>query len=473
MGFKRRRYAVAQILVIDDEEPIREILTARMEALSHEVFTAATLEQGLSIIEQQALDLVFLDVNLPDGNGLDALPAIKQNCSEPEVIIITAMGSGQGAEIAINNGAWDYIEKPFYKQTLILQINQALEYRKAKHKISAPRLFQPAGIIGKSFVMKKCLEQAAQCAPSHTNVLVQGESGTGKELFARAIHDHSSVSNAAYIIVDCAAMPDTLMESLLFGHEKGAFTGADRASDGLIKMADKGTLFLDEIGELPLAAQKTFLRVLQEKKFRPVGSTRESASDFRLIAATNRDLEKMAAAGTFRKDLLYRVQTIVISLPPLRQRKEDIHDLALHHTGELCRKHKIPRKVLLPETLDILENHDWPGNVRELINVLEKTLICDPQISLVYPMHLPDYIRVAHVKKGLHQGAASSRQVDAGHLLENFKTFKEKALEKTEKHYFSMLLSHHAWDLDQAAAQSKLSKNRLYYFMRKYQLQKP
>lgn len=463
---------MAKILVIDDEAHIREILTARMEALSHTVFTAATLDEGLCIIDGQDLDLVFLDVNLPDGNGLDALPAIKQNRSEPQVIIITAMGSGQGAEIAINNGAWDYIEKPFYKQTLILQINQALEYRKAKHKKSATLLFQPAGIIGKSYVLKKSLEQLAQCASSHASVLIQGESGTGKELFARAVHDNSFVREAPYVIVDCAAMPDTLIESLLFGHQKGAFTGADKASDGLIKMADRGTLFLDEIGELPLAAQKTFLRVLQEKKFRPVGSTRELASDFRLIAATNRDLEKMAAAGSFRQDLLYRIKTFVLTLPPLRDRKEDIHDLALHYADELCKKHHIPRKALLPETLDILETHDWPGNVRELINVLEKTLLCDPEIPLIYPMHLPDKIRVSHVKKGLQQ-ADTPLPADAGHLLEAFKPFKEKALEKIEKHYFSMLLSHNNWDLDQAAAHSELSKNRLYYFMRKYQLQKP
>ena len=463
---------MAHILVIDDEAHIREILTARMEALSHTVFTAATLEEGLCIIDQQALDLVFLDVNLPDGNGLDALPAIKQNRSEPQVIIITAMGSGQGAEIAINNGAWDYIEKPFYKQTLILQINQALEYRKAKHKKSATLLFQPAGIIGKSYRLKKCLEQLAQCAPSHASVLIQGESGTGKELFARAVHDNSSVSDAPYVIVDCAAMPETLIESLLFGHQKGAFTGADKASDGLIKMADQGTLFLDEIGELPLAAQKIFLRVLQEKKFRPVGSTRELTSDFRLISATNRDLEKMAAAGSFRQDLLYRIKTFVLTLPPLRDRKEDIHDLALYYADALCKKHHIPRKALLPETLDILETHAWPGNVRELINVLEKTLLCDPEIPLVYPMHLPDKIRVSHVKKGLHQ-ADTPLPADSGPSLEPFKAFKEKALEKAEKHYFSMLFSHNNWDLDRAAAQSELSKNRLYYFMRKFQLKKP
>ncbi len=462
---------MAKILVIDDEAHIREILSARMEALSHEVFTAANLAQGLSMIEEKDLDLVFLDVNLPDGNGLDALPAIKQNNSRPEVIIITAMGSGQGAEIAINNGAWNYIEKPFYKQTLTLQINQALEYRKAKHKKTARLMLQPTGIIGTSYLLKKCLEQLAQCAPSKASVLIQGESGTGKELFARAVHDNSPVSGESYIIVDCASMPETLIESLLFGHRKGAFTGADKASDGLIKMADGGTLFLDEIGELPLAAQKTFLRVLQEKKFRPVGSTVELKSDFRLVAATNRNLEKMAAEGTFRQDLLYRIKTFTISLPPLRERKEDIHDIAHHYTGQLCKKHHIARKVLLPETMSILESHDWPGNVRELINVLEKTLIADPGIPMVYPMHLPDHIRLSHVKKGLHK-SEDPISPGAEQPLEEFKSFKEKALERIEKHYFSMLLSNNSWDLDQAAKQSCLSKNRLYHFIRKYQLKK-
>jgi len=392
---------MARILNIDDDDYIRDILSARIEQLGHEALTAATLEQGLRLIEQQPLDLIFLDVHLPDGNGLDALPAIRQNTAQPEIIIITAAGSARGAELAISQGAWDYIEKPFYKETLILQVQQALEYRKAKQKQGQKLLLETGRIIGKSRAVFSCFQQLAQCAGRMVNVLIQGESGTGKELFARAVHDNSPVSRGGYIVVDCAALPEALIESLLFGHRKGAFTGADKDAEGLIKIADGGTLFLDEIGELPLLVQKTFLRVLQEKKFRPVGSAMEITSDFRLVCATNRNLEKMAEEGTFRSDLLHRLKSFVIELPPLRERKGDIKELAIHYTDELCQKHKIPPKVLLPDTLITLESHDWPGNVRELINVLEKSVLSDPEIQLIYPRHLPESIRITHVWKSL------------------------------------------------------------------------
>jgi len=487
---------VAKILIIDDDEDVREILSARVKKLNHDVLTAATLEQGLEAIQHHCLDLVFLDVHLPDGNGLDILPAIRQTISQPEVIIITGMGSSQGAETAIRSGAWDYIEKPFYKEPLILQIQQALEYRKAKQKQVQRLLLKTDDIVGKSSKLKQCLHQLAEYAPSQANVLIKGESGTGKELFARAIHDNSPVSGGKYIIVDCAALPDTLIESLLFGHRKGAFTGADQASEGLIKMADKGTLFLDEIGELPLAAQKTFLRVLQEKRFRPVGSSTEITSHFRLISATNRNLKEMVVKGQFREDLLFRLKTVVIELPPLRDRKEDIQDLAIHYTPLLCRKHGTVPKVLLPETLSILESHDWQGNVRELINVLEKALLSDPDIPIVYPMHLPAHIRFMHVKQGLKKTAPAietdsldgykaqfpyengqkvntlSATVTVQSQVLLYKTFRAHTLDMAEEKYFRHLLSETSWDLNLAARFAGLSKIRLYFFIRKHNIKK-
>ncbi len=475
---------MAKILIIDDDEYVRDILSARIEKLNHDVMTAASLSRGLELIQSCALDLVFLDVHLPDGNGLDALPAIRQTVSQPEVIIITGMGSFKGAEAAIGSGAWDYIEKPFYKEPLILQIQQALEYRNARRKQAERILLKTDDIVGKSARLKECLNQLAECASSQASVMIRGESGTGKELFARAIHDNSPVSAGGYIVVDCAALPSTLIESLLFGHRKGAFTGADQAAEGLIKMADNGTLFLDEVGELPLAAQKTFLRVLQEKKFRPVGSASEITSHFRLISATNRNLEKMAKEGLFREDLLFRLKTVVIDLPPLRDRKEDIQELAVHFTSVLCRKHGTVRKVMLPETLSILENHDWQGNVRELINVIEKALLSDPDIPIVYPMHLPDFIRLAHLKKGLQKNAALSPEPglpspDAFRPppltldpIPTFQKYRDAAQQQMESHYFSNLLDRTGWNLDEAALRSGLSKNRLYFYIRKYQIQK-
>jgi two-component system NtrC family response regulator len=487
-----REQTVASILIIDDEEHIRDILSARVEALGHRALCASSIQEGLRVLEGESVDLVFLDVNLPDGSGLDALPSIRESAGSPEVIIITAAGSSRGAEMAINNGAWDYIEKPFYKDALILHIQRALDYRAARRKQAGRVLLETDDILGRSRALKNCLEQVAKSASGLANVLIQGASGTGKELFARAIHDNSGMSRGNYVVVDCAALPETLVESLLFGHRKGAFTGADRDSEGLVKMADNGTLFLDEVGELPLAVQKIFLRVLQEKRFRPVGSPKEMKSGFRLVSATNRDLDAMAAQGAFRTDLLHRLKTVVIQLPALRDREGDIGELAVHYTNQLCARHGLPRKVLSPDTLEVLESYDWPGNVRELVHALEKAVLSDPGVQLVYPMHLPGPIRLMHVKKGLHapgewgssppwtKGRSSAPRPegppdsvpDGVPSLPSFKAFRNLALDGVEREYFTRLLSETGWDLDAAALRSGLSKNRVYYFIRRHGLRK-
>jgi len=475
---------VGKILIIDDEVYIRDILSTRVERLGDIAHTASTLEQGLKKLGQDTFDLVFLDVNLPDGNGLDALPAIKEDSHHPQVIIITAVGSIQGAELAIKNGAWDYIEKPFKKEEITLQVQRSLEFRHVKQYQSQRLVLDIDTIIGRSNGIKKCLQQVAQCAPGSVNVLIQGETGTGKELFAKAVHDNCMVTNEIYIVVDCAAMPETLIESVLFGHKKGAFTGADKDSKGLIEKADGGTLFLDEIGELPLSTQKTFLRVLQEKKFRPVGSTKEIKSDFRLISATNKNLDHMVKQGKFRNDLLHRLKTFVIELPPLRDRKEDIKALSLYYLEQLCKKHKIPQKALLPDTLRILEAHDWPGNVRELINAIEKAILSEPDMPLLYPLLLPARIRISHAEKGLkylNANPSKSLLPPLESLLcrtglkdqcPPFKVFRNHALEQIEPLYFQNLLIQTDWNLDQAARVSGLSKNRIYFFIRKYYLKK-
>ncbi|NOX34200.1 MAG: sigma-54-dependent Fis family transcriptional regulator [Deltaproteobacteria bacterium] len=475
---------MVKILVIDDEEYIRDILSTRVERMGHVAYTASTIEHGLKRLEQTAFGLVFLDVNLPDGNGLTALPAIKANRHQPQVIIITAVGSVRGAELAIKNGAWDYIEKPFKKEDIILHVQRALEFRDAKQHQPQRVLLDTDTIIGKSNAINKCLQQVAQCASGSVNVLIQGETGTGKELFAKAIHDNCMATNDTYIVVDCAAMPEALTESVLFGHKKGAFTGADKDSKGLIEKADGGTLFLDEIGELPLPTQKAFLRVLQEKKFRPVGSTKEIKSSFRLISATNRNLDIMVEQGEFRNDLLHRLKTFVIELPPLRDRKEDIKDISLFYLDQLCKKHETPQKVLLPDTLSILEAYDWPGNVRELINAIEKAILSEPDMPLLYSMLLPAHIRVSHAEKGLKYLNTNSTGTALPSLasllclttfndqIPPFKVFRNNTLEQVEPLYFQTLMVQAGWNLDQAAKISGLSKNRLYFFIRKYHLKK-
>ncbi|NWH06660.1 sigma-54-dependent transcriptional regulator [Desulfobacter latus] len=464
------------ILIIDDEDFIRDIIASRIEEMGHSSYESDTLEQGLELINQHSFDLIFLDVNLPDGNGLEALSKIRQMPEAPIVIIITAFSNAEGAKLAINNGAWDYIEKPIYKDKLMLQIKRALEYKKQTQMRERTVVLSTAGIVGKSTALTDCLDQIAYIASSPVNVLIQGESGTGKELMARMIHDNSSSGTGEYVVVDCASLPEKLIESTLFGYKKGAFTSADKSSEGLIAMAHGGTLFLDEIGELPLSAQKSFLRVLQEKKYRPVGSAKELSSCFRLISATNRNLKQMVDDKTFRADLYHRLKTFVINVPALRFRNGDIKVLAQHYLDKLCTEHQLPPKALLPETITMLENYDWPGNIRELINVIESAILTGPGLELIYPMQLPDMIRISFLEKGFDvktpatQSHLNPTPLDPGIPVPVFKEYRYKAINEIEHDYFQALLSRCDWDLETAAKQSGLSKNRIYFYIRKFQL---
>ena len=309
---------MANILIIDDDNLIRDSFSEVVRRMGHEPHVASSMSEGLKAIKTGRFDLVFSDVRMPDGSGLDLLPEIRQIDFPPEVIIMTGYGDPDGAELAIKNGAWDYIGKPVSIQEIMLPVERALQYREKSRVTVLPVSLKRDGIIGNGHKLRSCLDRLAQAAHSDASVLISGETGTGKELFAWAIHENSPRADKNFVVVDCAALPETLVESTLFGHVRGAFTGADKARDGLIKQADGGTLFMDEIGELSAGIQKTFLRVLQEKRYRPVGGSQEIKSDFRLVAATNRDLDGMSANGGFREDLLFRVRTLVIDLPPLR-----------------------------------------------------------------------------------------------------------------------------------------------------------
>ncbi len=307
---------MATILVVDDDDLLCELLVRKVGQLGHRGLSALTLAGGLALARSQPTDVVYLDVNLPDGNGLEEITLFREAPGAPEVIIITGRGSPDGAELAIKSGAWDYIEKGAALQSMVLPLLRALQYREERQVHQRPLMLSREQIVGESPRLKACLDLVAQAALSEANVLISGETGTGKELFAQAIHHNSPRRKGNFVVVDCAALPATLVESILFGHARGAFTGADRAREGLVAQAHGGTLFLDEVGELPLSLQKDFLRVLQEKRFRPVGGGQEVASDFRLVAATNRDLEGMAAKGEFRSDLLFRLKGLAINLPP-------------------------------------------------------------------------------------------------------------------------------------------------------------
>jgi two-component system NtrC family response regulator len=332
------------------------------------------------------------------------------------------------------------------------------------------------GIIGTTPQIVACLDLVAQAAGSLVNVLITGETGTGKELFAKAVHRNSSRSDKNFVIVDCGALPQTLIESLLFGYEKGAFTGADRPTSGLIGRANGGTLFLDEVGELPMSIQKAFLRVLQERRFRPIGGKQEIESDFRLVAATNRDLNDMVHKGSFRKDLLYRLNSLIISLPPLRRHPDDITDLARYFLAKSCDTLGLENKGLSPEFLQMLRDYDWPGNIRELENSLEEALIKAQEDPILFPLHLPAPIRIRSASAGLDPERKplpdeGQEPKDCGEpLLPTFQDIRERTLAEMERNYFNQLLEAAKGSIKEACRISGLSRNRLYIYLKRHQI---
>ena len=318
--------------------------------------------------------------------------------------------------------------------------------------------------------MKECLNLLAQAALTDVNVLVSGETGTGKELMARAIHDNSRRADKNFVIVDCTVLPETLIESVLFGHEKGAFTGADKAQSGLIEQADGGTLFLDEIGDLPLATQKAFLRILQERRFRRIGAREDKKINFRLVTATNRNLEELVEKGLFRKDLMYRLRSLTIELPPLRERCEDIKELTRFHMSRLCDRYGLDTKGFAPEFFAALEAYRWPGNVRELVNALDSALAIAGQDPKLHPTHLPTDIRVHLARNSVCKDAVP--EDDRGECkplngtFPNLKEFRQSL----EKKYLEDLIARSQSDVKKACQASGISRSRLYELLTKYDL---
>lgn len=366
---------MTRILIIDDDIEACETMVSLVTRLNYHADKAHTLEDGLHLAENGRFDVVFLDVYLPDGSGLDILPSVMAIENPPEVIILTGKGNPDGAELAIKGGVWDYLLKPTSVKDITLTLNRALKYREEKKGNSLQKNPEIKGIVGSSTGIKTCINLAVKAARSDSNILITGETGTGKELFASTIHNNSGRATGNFVVVDCTSLTESLVESTLFGHLKGSFTGAQLDRQGLIKVADGGTLFLDEVGEMPLSLQKIFLRVLQEKQFRPVGATKVQTSNFRLIAATNRDLNQMVEAGQFRNDLLFRIKTMRIHLPPLRQRAKDIQELVTVRVTQLCKDFGLEPKELSEDLINTLTSYSWPGNVRELFNILERAVV--------------------------------------------------------------------------------------------------
>ncbi|HEX7371580.1 MAG TPA: sigma-54 dependent transcriptional regulator [Thermodesulfobacteriota bacterium] len=452
---------------------ICETISNLVKRLGHQASCAFDLQDGVAAAFSGSFDLVFLDVRLPDGDGLEALPRIQAASSLPEVIIMTGYGDPNGAELAIRHGAWDYIQKPATLDTLTLQLMRALQYREEKKGGQERVALKREGILGHSPKMQACLDLVAQVAGSEATVLITGETGTGKELFALAIHKNSRRADKNFVVVDCAALPETLVESILFGHEKGAYTGADRAREGLVLQADGGTLFLDEVGELPLSVQRSFLRVLQERQFRPVGGKTEVKSDFRLIAASNRNLDEMVRQNQFREDLLFRLRSFTIDLPPLRERKEDLRDLVSYYTAELCQRFGIEPKEFSPEFLDLLSAYPWSGNVRELINALERSLISARYERVLFPQHLPTHIRVQLVRSSLeNKGPEESPASPSPQSFPPIHEIRTRVLEEAERKYLHDLLSFTRGNISEACRISGLSRSRFYLLLKKHKISK-
>lgn len=467
---------MAEILIIDDSKVICDLMTRIFKGIGHNCTSAFTLKEGLEKAQQGRFEVVFLDVQLPDGNGLQKLSEIRAVASEPEVIIITGNADPDGAELAIKENAWDYIKKPISAEKMILVLRRALQYM-AEKKAPQPIVnLKRTNIIGDSLRIKECLNSLARAAASNSNILITGETGTGKELFAKAVHENSNRVDKHFVIVDCGSIPESLMESLLFGHVKGAYTGADKSEAGLIKHADGGTLFLDEIGELPLNMQKVFLRALQERRFCPIGSTTEVESDFRLVAATNRDLEVMVTQETFREDLLFRIRSIVIDLPPLRDRTEDIKPIALNHIKSICESRRMGIKGIAPEFFDMLKDYPWPGNIRELYAALDWAVSHALEEQTLFPKHLPENIRVQVVRSSIDETSEHTEKITekveslSSRGLPKWREFRASMIAEGEKKYLTDLVALSGGKVKNAAKISGLSQPRLYELLRKYNI---
>lgn len=475
-----------KVLIIDDNQEFCRTLGRKVQrVLESEPSMRHTLGEGAALAETERFDVVFLDVNLPDGNGLSAIPRIKSTAGRPEIIIITGRGDPSGAALAIESGAWDYIQKGSSLEEMTLPLLRAMDLRRARRDQEAASPFNRQGLIGSSPAFENMLFHVQQAAQSDGAALIIGETGTGKERIAKAIHAGSRRAGGPYVVVDCAAIPEKLIESTLFGHMRGAFTGADETRDGLVRQANGGTLFLDEIGELPLEMQKGLLRVLQERTYRRVGSMKEEKADFRLIAATNRDLRVMAEEGRFRSDLYYRINTFHVDVPPLRDRITDLPDLARHFAAEIASARHEPARDVSQAFLDALASYPWPGNVRELMHAMEFSVSSTPPGAPLIPNALPAKIRVhraqSHLTGGIVPSAEDAHlqgQGPAGELvrdlqqipLRDYRQYREQSVALIERYYLTRMLGEHDQNVERVAGISGLSASRIYKLVKKLNL---
>ncbi|HSL20033.1 MAG TPA: sigma-54 dependent transcriptional regulator [Vicinamibacterales bacterium] len=452
----------ARILVVDDERSMRELLAIVLKREGHEVLLAENGRRAIELLEKESVELLISDVKMPDVSGVQVLEAAQRTNPEIIGIMITAYASTETAVEALRLGAYDYLSKPFNVDELKLKVHKALERKRLQQEnVLLKRALQSSNqfsnIIGRSPVMLAVFQLVQTIAPTASTVLISGESGTGKELVARAIHFNSPRKDRPFVALNCGALPETLLESELFGHVRGAFTGADSNKKGLVEVAEKGTVFLDEIGEMSPIVQVKVLRVLQDRKFRRLGGTEETEADIRIIAATNRDLSKLVAEGKFREDLFYRINVIPVRLPPLRDRLEDIPLLAEHFLAKYASQ--IGRKLsgISPEAMRLLQAYPWPGNIRELENAIERAVTLEAG-SFVQASSLPE-----HVQSGTSGDGKDAVVLDSGFDL-------ERHVEDIEREYISEALRRAGGVKSRAAELLGMSFRSFRYYMKKYNL---
>jgi two-component system response regulator PilR (NtrC family) len=406
-----------RLLVVDDEEVIRDVLESLLEREGWKVATAEDAREALELFDGESYDVVLLDLMLPDRPGLEVLREMRRRDPDAVIVIVTAYSSIEGAIQAMREGAFHYIPKPFQNQEVLLTVRKGAEARRLTEenrrlKQELSKQYGLGRIVGKSETMRKVFDLVRLAGPSRSTILVEGESGTGKELVARAIHTHSPRAGAPFVTVNSGSMPTDLLESNLFGHIRGAFTGAVANKKGLFEAAEGGSIFFDEIGTISLETQAKLLRLIQEKEFMKVGSVETQKADVRIIAATNVDLKKMVAEGRFRDDLYYRLCVITVSIPPLRERREDIPLLAEHFMRVYANENGKAIGGIAPEAMRALLDHDWPGNVRELENAIERAVVLCPGGPIGLEL-LPDNV------------LSPERSDIAVRLPENGSTYKE------------------------------------------------
>ena len=455
-----------RILVIDDESAIRDSLKMTLEYEGYEVYTAATGQEGITAAEREAPDLVLLDVKMPGMDGLEVLDRLRAMSDALPVVVVSGHGSISTAVEATKKGAFDFIEKPFATERVLVSLRNALDQRQL---LDENRTLKKAvevrhQMIGDSQALKQVMAAVARAAPTNATVLIQGESGVGKELVARTIHRNSLRSRDRFVQVNCAAIPEELIESELFGHEKGSFTGATEKQIGKFEQADRGTIFLDEIGDMSAKTQAKVLRVLQEGEVERLGSSRTTKVDVRVIAATNKNLEEEIEKNTFREDLYFRLAVIPVHVPPLRERPEDIPLLVRHYIDYFSRENNARPKRVTPGAMDALQRYRWKGNIRELRNTVERMIIMTRGDTIDVP-DLPETVRNPSSGGG---GFATSRPHDSGGeskagTLREFKDISERA-------YLVSKLRENGWNISKTAEVIDTPRSNLYKKLEQYHI---